>query len=170
MEKIDETVKNVTLSFKTTAEEKVALQQIANERHISRSELIASLVHAYKHSYDLIGKTSPKEEQLKLQLKDRAKENRKLNLALENTEHRIEIEQQLNRKNVAEHMTLNKTIFELQDGIKIKNKEIVNLLEIKKQLDKSITHEMDTKLFYSSLGSAVLAGIALIFSPIIFKN
>lgn len=37
-------LKNATLSFKTTAEEKTALQQIANEKRITRSELISSIV------------------------------------------------------------------------------------------------------------------------------
>ena len=54
MENIVESTKSITLSFKTTAEEKTALQQIANDRNISRSELIASLVYAYKNNYDFI--------------------------------------------------------------------------------------------------------------------
>ena len=52
-----DTTRNVTISFKTTAEEKTALQQIANDKNISRSELIASIVNGFKNQYDYIGKT-----------------------------------------------------------------------------------------------------------------
>jgi predicted RNase H-like nuclease (RuvC/YqgF family) len=170
MENTIDTKKSVTLSFKTSAEEKTALQQIANEKGISRSELIASLVHAYKHNYDFIGKSSPKEEELKLKLKTVERENRKLNLSLENAEHRIEMEQKSNRKYVKEQLEMNKTIFDLKDELKQKCKEIQNLNELINSSKEQGQENYNSPLLYTSLSSAVLAGLTLIFCPILFKN
>ena len=168
MENITQVSKNVTLSFKTTAEEKTALQQIANEKQISRSELIASLVHAYKKNYDYIGKTSPKEEELKSRLKSVEKENRNLNLSLENAEHRIEMEQNVNKKYVKEQQEMNKTIFDLQGELKTANIEISRLNEIINQPLKS--NQYDSNLLYGSLGSLILSGISLILLPSLFRD
>jgi predicted RNase H-like nuclease (RuvC/YqgF family) len=168
MENITQVSKNVTLSFKTTAEEKTALQQIANDKQISRSELIASLVHAYKNNYDYIGKTSPKEEELKSRLKRVEKENRNLNLSLENAEHRIEMEQNTNKKFVKEQQEMNKTIFNLQDELKTTKFEISRLNEIINQPLKS--NQYDSNLLYGSLGSLILSGISLILLPSLFRE
>jgi predicted RNase H-like nuclease (RuvC/YqgF family) len=168
MENITQVSKNVTLSFKTTAEEKTALQQIANDKQISRSELIASLVHAYKNNYDYIGKTSPKEEELKSRLKRVEKENRNLSLSLENAEHRIEMEQNTNKKYVKEQQEMNKTIFDLQGELKTANIEISRLNEIINQPLKF--NQYDSNLLYGSLGSLILSGISLILLPSLFRD
>ncbi|WCO01326.1 hypothetical protein [Psychroserpens ponticola] len=170
MENTTDTKKNVTMSFKTTTDEKTALQQIANEKQISRSELLASIVHAYKHSYDYIGKTSPKEEELKSQLKTVEKQNRKLNLSLENAEHRIEMEQKTNRNYVKEQLEMNKTIFDLHEELKTANMEISRLM-ITLNANESIEQgNYDSRLLYGSLGSLVLSGLTLLFMPKLFNN
>ena len=170
MENIAQVSKNITLSFKTTAEEKTALQQIANERNISRSELIASLIYAYKYNYDFIGKTSPKEEELKLQLKDIEKENRKLNLAIENAEHRIEMEQKTNRKYIKEQLEMNKTTFDLQDELKIAHAEISRLNDVLNLNNENHSSDYNSELLYSSIGSLILSGLTLFLIPSIFKS
>ncbi|GFZ95117.1 hypothetical protein GCM10011531_28310 [Aquaticitalea lipolytica] len=170
MENIVESTKSITLSFKTTAEEKTALQQIANDRNISRSELIASLVYAYKNNYDFIGKTSPKEEELKLQLKDIEKENRKLNLAIENAEHRIEMEQKTNRKYIKKQLEMNKTIFDLQDELKIAHAEISRLNDVLNLNKENHSSDYNSELLYSSIGSLILSGLTLFLIPSIFKS
>ena len=169
MENTVNTTKNVTLSFKTTAEEKTALQQIANEKQISRSELIASLVHAYKHNYDYIGKSSPKEEELKLKLKAVEKDNRKLALSVENAENRIEMEQKINRKYVKEQLGMNKTIFDLQEELKTANSEIARLetLYVNRPVEQD---NYDPRILYGSLGSLLISGLALLFAPKLFNS
>jgi predicted RNase H-like nuclease (RuvC/YqgF family) len=163
--------KNVTISFKTSAEDKTELQQIANEKQISRSELIASLLHAYKYNYDFIGKSSPKEEELKSKLKTVERENRKLNLSLENAEHRIEIEQRSSRKLFKENLEMTKTIFNLKEELKTASSEINRLVEAlnanhkPKEKDQS-----DKKMLYGSLGSLALSGLLLSLIPSLFKN
>ncbi|WP_040254141.1 hypothetical protein [Psychroserpens mesophilus] len=170
MENTIDTNKNVTLSFKTTAEEKTALQQIANEKQISRSELIASLVHAFKHNYDYIGKTSPKEEELKSKLEISNKQNRKLTLALENAENRIEFVQKANRNYVKEQLEMNKTIFTVQDELNQKFNEIKKLNDLIDSLRSQNQENNNSSLLYTSLSSSVLAGLTLIFFPVLFKN
>ncbi len=163
--------KNVTISFKTTAEDKTELQQIANEKQISRSELIASLLHAYKHNYDFIGKSSPKEEELKSRLKTVERENRKLNLSLENAEHRIEIEQRSSRKLFKENLEMNKTIFDLQEELKTTSLEIIRLNELinTNQTSNSSIND-NSELIYTSIGTMILSGLTLFFIPSLFKN
>ncbi|MCK8482196.1 hypothetical protein [Psychroserpens algicola] len=165
-----ETTRNVTLSFKTTSEEKTALQQIANEKQISRSELIASLVNAYKYHYDYIGKSSPKEEELKSKLKITEKENRKLTLSLENAEHRIEMEQRLSRKHVKEQLRINKTLFDLQEELKIAKSEISKQMETFNSNQPLEQTTYDSQLLYSSLGSLIISGLTLLFIPKLFNN
>lgn len=117
MEYINSINKSATLSFKTTEEEKTALQQIVNENGISRSELMASIISAFKYNYDYIGKTSPKEEALIEKLKAKEKENTKLRLSIENAENRIDLEQRENSKHVEELMTKTKSIFQLREEL-----------------------------------------------------
>lgn len=168
MENKTKTTKNVTLSFKTTTEDKTALQQIANQKQISRSELIASLVHAYKHSYDYIGKTSPIEEELTTNINVLEAKNRKLVLSLENAENRIELEQKSNRKLVNENLKLNKSIFDLKEKLKTSNFEISRLNELINEPSKY--NSKDSEILYTSFGSLILSGISLILLPYLFKN
>ncbi|MDG1660214.1 MAG: hypothetical protein P8H40_02405 [Winogradskyella sp.] len=164
-------MKNVTLSFKTTAEEQTALQQIANEKQISRSELLASLIHAYKHSYDYIGKISPREAELKLQLKNANKENRKLTIELENAENRIGFEQKANKKYVKEQLEMNRTIFNLQNQLKVANAKIKTLtMEVSNKNQHEEQNNYDNSLLYSSLGSLFLSGLTLFIMPKLFNN
>lgn len=170
MENTTSRTKNVTLSFKTTTEEKTALQQIAIEKQISRSELISSLVHAYKHSYDFIGKSSPREEELKLELEKVRKENRRLKLSIENATHRIEMEEKANRKYAKEQMKTNKTIFDLQEELKTSNSQISRLMETLTANQPIEKENNDFNLLYGSLGSLIISGLALFFAPKLFNG
>ena len=169
MENTSET-KSVTLSFKTTPEEKTALQQIANEKNITRSELIASLIGGYKHHYDYIGKASPREAELQAKLNEVIKQNRKLTLALENAESRIEIEHKANRKCVKEQLEMNKTIFDLQEELKAAKTEFNRLNEAMKVSEPVSEDNNDSILLIGSIGSMVLTGLTLIFMPTMFKR
>lgn len=170
MENTTSRTKNVTLSFKTTTEEKTALQQIAIEKQISRSELISSLVYAYKHSYDFIGKSSPREEELKLELEKVWKENRRLKLSVENAEHRIDMEQKANRKYRIEQLEMNKTIFDLQVKLKGTHNEIFKLNERIKLIQVSTPKNGNSEIMFNSMGSLILSGISLILMPFILSD
>lgn len=169
MENTSET-KSVTLSFKTTPEEKTALQQIANEKNITRSELIASLIGGYKHHYDYIGKASPREAELQTKLNEVNKQNRKLTFTLENAEHRIEMEQKANQKYVKEQLELNKTIFDLQGKLKKANTEVANLNEQIKSIQAMEANNDNPVILWSSMGSLLVSGLALLFAPKLFNS
>ena len=159
-------LKNATLSFKTTAEEKTALQQIANEKRITRSELISSIVYAYKNHYDFIGKSSPKEESLSLELIQAKKENRRLSLKLENAEYRLEIENNLRKKNDRELFKKAQEVFDLQEQLKVLRSEVTNLKESLNTANLSKeSHNVNPKLLYSSIGSLIVSGLTLLFMP-----
>ena len=87
-----ENVRNVTISTKVSAAEKIELQQIANDNNITRSELIYDLLSAYKNHYAYIGRTSPKEDKLLSELKNANRKVNKLSIELENAEVRIDME------------------------------------------------------------------------------
>ena len=164
------TTRNVTLSFKTTAEEKTALQQLANEKNISRSEFIASIVHGFKNQYDYIGKTSPKEEELNEKLNKVLKENRKLILSLENAEHRIEIEQKANQKYVNEQFELNKAVFDLQEKLKSAKRDITNLNDKLKSFEIQQKDDSSNELIVTSIGSFIISTLALMFAPSLYNR
>ncbi|MBL87627.1 MAG: hypothetical protein CMO82_13340 [Winogradskyella sp.] len=165
-----DTTRNVTISFKTTAEEKTALQQIANDKNISRSELIASIVNGFKNQYDYIGKTSPKEKELNEKLNNLLKENRKLILSLENAEHRIEIEQKANQKYVKEQLEMNKTIFDMKGQLKTAKKDIASLNEQLISIEAPNRDDTSPELLWGSLGSLLISGLALFFAPRLFNH
>jgi len=164
------TTRNVTLSFKTTAEEKTALQQLANEKNISRSEFIASIVHGFKNQYDYIGKISPKEEELNEKLNKVLRENRKLILSLENAEHRIEIEQKANQKYVKEQFELNKAVFDLQEKLKSAKRDITDLNEKLKSFEIQQKDDSSNELIVTSIGSFIISTLALMFAPSLYNR
>jgi len=167
-----EQTRTVTVSFKTTTQEMIAIQQIANEKNITRSEFIASIVSEYKYHYDYIGKVSPKEEQLQSKLENVRKQNRKLNLALENADTRIDMDMKARRKLIDENLKLNKTIFNLEEKLKIlqsENKRLLFDLTDKKD-NRNIYKDEDAIFRYGSLISAVLTGVALFVSPVVFRK
>lgn len=170
MNKENTSAKNVTISFKTTIEEKTALQQIANEKNITRSELLASIVQANKYNFDYLGKESPAEAKLKDQLAKSNKEIRGLRLSLENAEHRIQIEQKANREHTTNQLEQDRTIFKLKQKLTSTNSEI-NSLNLKiKELQSTSTIDNDTQLLYGSLGSLLISSLALIFAPRILRS
>ncbi|MDA8874261.1 hypothetical protein N9H78_01145 [Winogradskyella sp.] len=136
----------------------------------SRSELISSIVHNYKHNYDFIGKTSPKEAQLETELKTVEKQNRKLSLSLENAEHQIEIEQKINKAHDKEQLTLNKNIFDLKNELKAAESEIKKLTERLNSSSYPKKGTQNSQLLYGSLASLVLSGLSLIVMPKLFNQ
>lgn len=170
MENISNSNRSVTLSFKTTQEEKTALQQIALEKGISRSELMASIISAFKYNYDYIGKTSPREAELQSKLAEVNKQNRKLILALENAENRIELEQNSNRKFAKEQFGFNNRIYDLQENLKKANSEI-DTMKASMNVNEPVPEDNnDSMVLMGSIGSLVLTGLTLLFMPVVFKR
>ena len=59
-----EKYRNMTISLKVAAEEKIMLKRLAEKYKVSLSEFMYNLVMCFKNQYDYIGMLSPKEEKL----------------------------------------------------------------------------------------------------------
>ena len=87
-----EKYRNMTISLKVAAEEKIMLRRLAEKYKVSLSEFMYNLVMCFKNQYDYIGMLSPKEEKLAENLRLEKKKNAKLEIRTENAEFRLEME------------------------------------------------------------------------------
>ena len=87
-----EKYRNMTISLKVAAEEKIMLRRLAEKYKVSLSEFMYNLVMCFKNQYDYIGMLSPKEEKLAENLRLEKKKNAKLSVQIENADFRVEME------------------------------------------------------------------------------
>jgi hypothetical protein len=87
-----EKYRNMTISLKVAAEEKIMLNRLAEKYKVSLSEFMYNLVMCFKNQYDYIGMLSPKEEKLAENLRLEKKKNAKLSVQIENADFRVEME------------------------------------------------------------------------------
>ena len=87
-----EKYRNMTISLKVAAEEKIMLRRLAEKYKVSLSEFMYNLVMCFKNQYDYIGMLSPKEEKLAENLRLEKKKNAKLSVQIENADYRVEME------------------------------------------------------------------------------
>ena len=87
-----EKYRNMTISLKVAAEEKIMLRRLAEKYKVSLSEFMYNLVMCFKNQYDYIGMLSPKEEKLAENLRLEKKKNAKLSIQIENADVRVEME------------------------------------------------------------------------------
>ena len=87
-----EKYRNMTISLKVAAEEKIMLRRLAEKYKVSLSEFMYNLVMCFKNQYDYIGILSPKEEKLAENLRLEKKKNANLSVQIENAEFRVEME------------------------------------------------------------------------------
>ena len=88
----NEKYRNMTISLKVAAEEKIMLKRLAEKYKVSLSEFMYNLVMCFKNQYDYIGMLSPKEEKLAENLRLEKKKNAKLSVQIENADFRVEME------------------------------------------------------------------------------
>ena len=88
----NEKYRNMTISLKVAAEEKIMLRRLAEKYKVSLSEFMYNLVMCFKNQYDYIGMLSPKEEKLAENLRLEKKKNAKLEVQIENADYRVEME------------------------------------------------------------------------------
>ena len=87
-----EKYRNMTISLKVAAEEKIMLKRLAEKYKVTLSEFMYNLVMCFKNQYDYIGMLSPKEEKLAENLRLEKKKNVKLSVETENAEFRVKME------------------------------------------------------------------------------
>ena len=69
-----EKYRNMTISLKVAAEEKIMLRRLAEKYKVTLSEFLYNLVMCFKNQYDYIGMLSTKEEKLAENLRLEKKE------------------------------------------------------------------------------------------------
>jgi septal ring factor EnvC (AmiA/AmiB activator) len=164
-----ENVRNVTISTKVSAAEKIALQQISNTNHITLSELIYALLISYKEYYPVIGKKSPVEEKLTKELAYTSRKLTELNIELENANCQINSQRRQISRQQSEIRNLEKKNYFLKEELqelKYENQEIrVNINEL---TNKSSYQKQ--KLANRTIGSLVLNVIGILTIPMMLKK
>jgi hypothetical protein len=148
----NEKYRNMTISLKVAAEEKIMLRRLAEKYKVSLSEFMYNLVMCFKNQYDYIGMLSPKEEKLAENLRLEKKKNAKLEVQIENADVRVEMEMnhriQIQNENheLAYQLKEQKAINADQAEELKRQKEINHALEKenkklrKKQRDQQLNH------------------------------
>ena len=98
----NEKYRNMTISLKVAAEEKIMLRRLAEKHSVTLSEFMYNLVMCFKNQYDYIGMLNPREEKLAENLRLEKKKNVKLSVETENAEFRVKMEVERSDKVIRE--------------------------------------------------------------------
>ena len=98
----NEKYRNMTISLKVAAEEKIMLRRLAEKYSVTLSEFMYNLVMCFKNQYDYIGMLNPREEKLAENLRLEKKKNVKLSVETENAEFRVKMEMERSDKVIRE--------------------------------------------------------------------
>lgn len=98
----NEKYRNMTISLKVAAEEKIMLRRLAEKYSVTLSEFMYNLVMCFKNQYDYIGMLNPREEKLAENLRLEKKKNAKLSVETENAEFRVKMEMERSDKVIRE--------------------------------------------------------------------
>lgn len=87
-----ENYRNMTISLKVAAEEKIMLKRLAEKYNVTLSEFLYNIVMCFKGLYAFIGRLTPREEKLAENIRLEKKKNAKLSVQIENAEFRVDME------------------------------------------------------------------------------
>ena len=88
----NEKYRNMTISLKVAAEEKIILKRLAEKYNVTLSEFLYNIVMCFKGLYAFIGRLTPREEKMAENLRKEKKKNDKLSVQSENAEFRVRME------------------------------------------------------------------------------
>ena len=161
-----EKYRNMTISLKVAAEEKIMLKRLAEKYKVTLSEFMYNLVMCFKNQYDYIGMLSPKEEKLAENLRLEKKKNAILSVQIENADFRVEMEMNHRIQIQNDNHELTYQLKE-QKAINAKQaEELKRQIEINQVLEKEnkklrkLSFENKLKLFGTGV-FGVLTGFAL---------
>lgn len=161
-----EKYRNMTISLKVAAEEKIMLKRLAEKYKVSLSEFMYNLVMCFKNQYDYIGMLSPKEEKLAENLRLEKKKNAKLIVQIENADFRVEMEmnQRIQIQNENHELTYQlkeqKAINADQAEELRRQKEIIQALATEN--NKLRSQKRDQQLKHAMAGAVgILAGVVI---------
>jgi chromosome segregation ATPase len=94
MENIANTHRNMTISTKVTALQKIELGKLAEKYKVSTSELMFNLIECNKYHYKYLGGITPKEEKLEKELAAQKRKVNRLTADLENADYKVTLQEQ----------------------------------------------------------------------------
>ena len=161
-----EKYRNMTISLKVAAEEKIMLRRLAEKYKVSLSEFMYNLVMCFKNQYDYIGMLSPKEEKLAENLRLEKKKNAKLEVQIENADVRVEMEMNHRIQVQNENHELTYQLKEQKAINAEQAEELKRQIEINQALEKENnklrTQKKDQQLKHVMAGAVgMLAGLNL---------
>ncbi|MDA0317406.1 MAG: hypothetical protein O2978_07895 [Bacteroidetes bacterium] len=161
-----EKYRNMTISLKVAAEEKIMLRRLAEKYKVSLSEFMYNLVMCFKNQYDYIGMLSPKEEKLAENLRLEKKKNAKLGVQIENADFRIEMEmnhriQIQNENHELIYQLKEEKAINADQAEELKRQKEINLA-LEKENKKLRNQKRDQQLKHVAAGAVgMLAGLNL---------
>jgi len=161
-----EKYRNMTISLKVAAEEKIMLKRLAEKYNVTLSEFLYNIVMCFKGLYAFIGRLTPREEKLAENLRLEKKKNAKLSVQIENAEFRVDMEmnhriQIQNEYHELTYQLKEEKVINADQAEELKRqKEINQALEV--EIKKIIKQKRDQQLKYTIAGAVgVLAGFNL---------
>ena len=161
-----EKYRNMTISLKVAAEEKIMLKRLAEKYNVTLSEFLYNIVMCFKDLYAFIGRLTPREEKMAENLRLEKKKNAKLGVQIENAEFRVEMEMNHRIQIQNENHEL---IYQLKEEKAInadqahelkRQKEINQTLEV--EIKKLRNHKRDQQFKHAIAGAlGVFAGFSI---------
>ena len=160
--------RNMTISLKVAAEEKIMLRRLAEKYKVSLSEFMYNLVMCFKNQYDYIGMLSPGEEKLAENLRIEKKQNSKLTADIENADFRVQMEMERAAKAIN---AKDEFAYQLKEQKAINAdqlEELNSLKEINLMLEKSNNKFRRTSS--NNQLTSIAAGVFGLFTGFAFKR
>ena len=161
-----EKYRNMTISLKVAAEEKIMLRRLAEKYKVTLSEFMYNLVMCFKNQYDYIGMLSPKEEKLAENLRLEKKKNAKLGFQIENADYRVEMEmnhriQIQNKYHEITYQLKEEKAINADQAEELKRQKEINLA-LEKENKKLRNQKRDQQLKHVAAGAVgILAGASI---------
>ncbi|MEN8846441.1 MAG: hypothetical protein ABF261_09220 [Candidatus Arcticimaribacter sp.] len=160
-----EKYRNMTISLKVAAEEKIMLRRLAEKYKVTLSEFMYNLVMCFKNQYDYIGMLSPKEEKLAENLR-LEKKNAKLRFQIENADYRVEMEmnhriQIQNENHELTYQLKEEKAINAEQAEELKRQKEINQA-LKAEVEKLRTQKKNQQLKHIMAGAVgILAGASI---------
>ena len=152
----NEKYRNMTISLKVAAEEKIILKRLAEKNNVTLSEFLYNIVMCFKGLYAFIGRLTPREEKMGENLRKEKKKNAKLSVQSENAEFRVRMEMERADKAIREKDELTFLLKEQKainadQAVELKKEKQI-IKAFKKQVEKLRNQKRDQQLKHAMAG------------------
>ena len=161
-----EKYRNMTISLKVAAEEKIMLKRLAEKYNVTLSEFLYNIVMCFKGLYAFIGRLTPREEKLAENIRLEKKKNAKLSVQIENAEFRVDMEmnhriQIQNKNHELTYQLKEQKAINADQAEELKRQKEINQ-ELVAEMKKLRNQKRDQQLKYTMAGAVgILAGVVI---------